>query len=438
MRISIFGLGYVGAVSAACLARDGHEVIGVDINPMKVQFINDGCSPISEESLDTLIRQGVEQGRLHATTDSRAAVLNSEISLICVGTPSHDNGSLDLTAVRRVCREIGEALAEKQGEHIVVVRSTVLPGTTHRVVVPELEQASSRRVGEGLGVCVAPEFLREGSSVEDFYHPPFTLIGQEEARVGERVARLFAAVEAPVIYTSIPVAEMVKYVCNAYHALKVAFANEIGAICKQLGIDSHEVMDIFCLDRKLNISTAYLRPGFAFGGSCLPKDLRALLYAGHHLDLQLPLLEAVLPSNELQIRRAWEMIQRTGKKQVGVLGLSFKPGTDDLRESPMVALTERLIGKGYTVWLYDRYVSWAKLHGANKAYIEREIPHISRLLCAELEEVVERSEVLVIGHRFPERDRLQALLRADQVVIDLVRLSPDGWHGPGRYEGICW
>lgn len=439
MRVSVFGLGYVGSVSAACLAQAGHEVVGVDVNPVKVEIINDGRSPVIETGLSELIGGQVAVGCLRATTDATSAVLETDISLVCVGTPSNTNGSLNLDFVERVCQDIGRALEQKKGYHVVVVRSTLLPGTTETLVIPTLELASGQKAGVDFGVCYNPEFLREGTSLNDFYHPPFTLIGQNESQAGDVTKSLYASLDAPLLMVSYRVAEMVKYVSNTFHALKICFANEIGNICKREGIDGHEVMDIFCLDRKLNISPAYLKPGFAFGGSCLPKDLRALLYRAGQLDLHLPVLEAVLPSNEKQLKHGIGLIRATGKKKIGVLGFSFKAGTDDLRESPMVELIETLIGKGYQVCVYDHNVSLAQLHGANKAYIEREIPHIAKLIRTSLEEVLSESEVIVIGHRAKEFNRVPELAQNGQIVIDLVRIMDDlPSVSDVYYNGICW
>jgi GDP-mannose 6-dehydrogenase len=437
MKLSVFGLGYVGCVSAACFAREGHEVVGVDVNPLKVGIINDGQSPIVEAGVGELIAEMRASGRLRATTDSRAAVLESDLSLVCVGTPSQPNGSLDLTYVKRVCQEIGAAIEEKRGRHIVVIRSTMLPGTIETVVVPTLEVYSGRKAGRDFGVCINPEFLREGTSIKDFYAPPFTLIGADDEEVSLVVGRLYAGVDAPLHVVAVKAAEMVKYACNCFHALKVSFANEIGNICKGLEIDSHEVMRVFCEDTKLNLSPYYLKPGFAFGGSCLPKDLRAINYKAKELDVEVPLLASILPSNRRQIERAIEMVLATGKRKVGVLGFSFKAGTDDLRESPMVSLIETLIGKGMQLAIYDRDVQLARLFGANKDYIEREIPHISQLMRAEINEVVEASDVLLIGNRADEFREVATLAREGQTIIDLVRLF-EGRTTGGDYEGICW
>ena len=437
-KISVFGLGYVGAVSLACLADNGHEVIGVDVNPLKVNIINEGRSPIIEHGLDELMCKGVESGSIRALTDSREAVHATELSIICVGTPSNSNGSLDLRYVQRVAHEIGEALAKKDAYHIVILRSTVLPGTTEEVVIPALEQASGKKCGVDFGVCFNPEFLREGSSIKDFYNPPFTVIGADEPKVAETVQQLYSGLSAPLQVVPIRVAEMVKYTCNAFHALKVTFANEIGNICKVSNIDSHKVMDIFCLDTKLNLSPYYLTPGFAFGGSCLPKDLRALLYHGRHFDQNLPVLESILPSNNLQVERAYRMVAQAGSKRVGVLGFSFKAGTDDLRESPIVELIEKLIGKGYQVQLYDKNVSLANLHGANRTYIEKEIPHIAQLMADTIDEVIESSDVILIGNGSPEFANVRERVNGHHIIIDLVRVVGRDAVSDERYQGIGW
>ena len=437
MKLSVFGLGYVGCVSAACFAKEGHEVWGVDVNSTKVEIINSGRSPIVEAGVGDLIGEMITLGRLRATTDSAEAVRNTELSLICVGTPSNQNGSLDLTYVKRVCQEIGAALEKKRERHTVVIRSTMLPGTIEGVVIPTLEVYSGKKAGRDFGVSINPEFLREGTSLKDFYAPPFTLIGADEEDVAASVRRLYSNIEAPLYVTRIRAAEMVKYACNCFHAVKVSFANEIGNVCKSLGIDSHEVMDVFCQDTKLNLSPYYLKPGFAFGGSCLPKDLRAVTYKAKELDVEVPLLRSVLQSNDGQIARAVEMVLRAGKRRVGVLGFSFKAGTDDLRESPMVAMIETLIGKGLQVALYDRDVSLARLFGANKEYIEREIPHISQLMRGSIEEVLEHAEVVVVGNRAEEFRDIESRLRAGQLLIDLVRVS-EGRTSDDSYQGICW
>ncbi|HEY8559748.1 MAG TPA: nucleotide sugar dehydrogenase [Pyrinomonadaceae bacterium] len=437
MKISVFGLGYVGAVSAACFAAEGHQVIGVDVNQTKVDIINAGNSPIIEEGIGELVRQAVDANRLRATLDVREAVENSDVSIVCVGTPSNDNGSLKLDYVERVSQQIGEAIAGKSSPHTVVMRSTMLPGTIASLVKPTLEKYSGKRCGTDYDVAINPEFLREGTSIKDFYAPPFTLIGADSEQTGEVVKSLYAKIDAPLYVTSLEAAEMVKYACNCFHGLKVSFANEIGNICKELGIDGHEVMDVFCKDTKLNLSPYYLKPGFAFGGSCLPKDLRALQYKAKELDLRVPVLEAALESNLLQIERAVQMIAKTGKKKVGVLGFAFKAGTDDLRESPLVAVIERLIGKGYDVKLYDKEVSIAKLVGANKDFIEGEIPHISNLMADTIEEVLAHSDLVLIGNSSPEFGAIDGLIKPHQIVVDLVRIF-DGRRSTPTYQGICW
>lgn len=437
-KISVFGLGYVGAVSVAVLADNGHEVIGVDINPTKVEMINAGQSPIIEKGMPELMAKGVAAGLIRATPDAEAAVHDSEISIICVGTPSNHNGSLNLTYVERVCEEIGSSLATKDEYHIVVARSTMLPGSTEEVVIPALERASGKRAGIDFGVGFNPEFLREGNSIEDFYDPPFTVIGSDSGQVAEAVSDLYSMLDAKTIIVPIKVAEMVKYASNAFHALKVTFANEIGNICKRQEIDSHQVMDIFVEDTKLNISPYYLKPGFAFGGSCLPKDLRALLYHARHFDQDAPVLESILPSNRRQIERAYQLVRRTNCKRIGVLGFSFKAGTDDLRESPIVELVERLIGKGYDVAIYDSNVALAKLQGANRAYINQEIPHIASLMRKSIEDVLAASEVVLIGNAAPEFRQILEQIGPQQTVIDLVRIVEDPGQANGQYTGICW
>jgi GDP-mannose 6-dehydrogenase len=436
--ISIFGLGYVGVVSLACLAENGHKVIGVDVNPLKADIINEGRSPIIEHGLEEMIRKGVASGDIHAMMDSREAVHNTDISFISVGTPSNGNGSLDLKYVENVAREIGKALADKDAYHIVILRSTVLPGTTEELLIPILEQESGKKCGVDFGVCFNPEFLRESTAVKDFYDPPFTVIGAEDEKVAEVVQGLYSMLDAPLRIIPIREAEMIKYACNAFHALKVTFANEIGSVCKAAGIDSHKVMEIFCLDTKLNLSPYYLKPGFAFGGSCLPKDLRALIYLSRHFDLSLPVLESIIPSNDLQVERAYRMITQAGSKRVGVLGFSFKAGTDDLRESPIVELIERLIGKGYDVQVYDKNVSLANLYGANRAYIEKEIPHIAQLMRDSIEDVIEGSDVIVIGNNSPEFQNVQSRYNGHHVTIDLVRAAGQEVVSNANYHGISW
>jgi GDP-mannose 6-dehydrogenase len=438
MKVSVFGLGYVGCVSAAAFADDGHDVVGVDVIGDKVDAVNAGRSPIVEPGLDDLLQRGVAEGRLRATTSTEDAVRSTDLSLICVGTPSRRNGSLDLTYLVRVCEEIGQVLRDKESYHVVVVRSTVLPGTTHAHVIPTLEAASGKKYGEGFGVSVNPEFLREGTAIKDFRQPPLTLVGHNHAADAAPTKALYQHIDAPLFSASIRVAEMMKYTSNAWHAVKVVFANEIGNLCKRVGVDSHEVMDIFCQDDKLNLSPYYLKPGFAFGGSCLPKDVRALQYRAKEVDLEMPLITSVLGSNRLQVQHAIDRIVDTGRKKIGLLGFSFKAGTDDLRESPMVILAEALLGKGYQLCIYDRNVSLARLVGANKQYINEQIPHLSRHLCESIDQVIETSDVIVIGNASPEFSEAVTRCRPNQVVIDLVRIPLDFSQVTAQYDGICW
>ncbi len=437
MEISIFGLGYVGAVSAGCLAQDGHTVIGVDPYQPKVDLINAGQTPVIEEDIGEIIATAVKDRRLSATTDVQHAIENSEISLICVGTPSQANGSLDLKYVRAVCEQIGSALKSKDAFHVVVARSTMLPGSMRAVVIPTLEEYSGKKAGVDFGVCNNPEFLRESTAVYDYYNPPKTVIGETDSKAGDQLARIYEHLDAPLIRTSVETAEMVKYTDNVWHALKVGFANEIGNISKALGIDGHEVMNIFCTDTKLNLSPYYMKPGFAFGGSCLPKDVRALTYKARSMDVNTPILNAIIPSNQAQVEKGIAMVTDKGNKKVGILGFSFKAGTDDLRESPMVEVIERLIGKGYELCLYDKNVRIASLVGANKDYILNKIPHISKLMVESIDEVLSRSETIIIGNGSKEFADIDARLNGSQVIVDFVRLG-DRLPESDRYDGICW
>jgi len=437
MRVSIFGLGYVGAVSAACLAECGHEVVGVDPNTAKVELINSGRAPVVEAELAELTRRAVAEKRLRATTDPLSAVLETDITFVCVPTPSQTNGNLDFRYLERVCTEIGAALREKSAFHVVVVRSTILPGTLKGLAIPTLECASGRRVGEDFGVCHNPEFLRESTAVADFRNPPKTVIGASDSRSGDIVQSLYEGFPGPVIRCAIEVGEMVKYADNSWHATKITFANEIGKICKSLGLDSHAVMDIFCKDAKLNLSPYYLKPGFAFGGSCLPKDLRAITYHARSHDVSTPLLNSLMFSNGEQIEQGIAMVLAARRKKVGVLGFSFKAGTDDLRESPLVEVIERLIGKGFDLRLYDRNVNLAKLTGANREYIMKSIPHIERLMVTSVQQVLEHADVIVIGNKGEEFTGLAEHLRPEQLVIDFVRIRQiEERHA--NYAGICW
>ena len=437
--VSIFGLGYVGTVTAACLAKRGIRVTGVDLNSSKVEMLESGRSPIVEPSVADLIAECRKACRLHATTDAQKAVLETDISFLCVGTPSLRNGKLDLGNIAPVCTEIGQALAKKDSFHLIVLRSTVLPGTAETIVVPALEKASGKKMGKDFGVCVNPEFLREGTAVADFLEPSITIIGASDPAHSRILRELYSWVPGKVFETSFRAAEMVKYVCNAWHAVKVAFANEVGTMAKGLGVDAEAVLEVFSADTKLNISPSYLKPGFAFGGSCLPKDMRALNYRAKELDLELPLFESVLTSNDAHLDRAFDLILNTGRKNISILGLSFKAGTDDLRESPQVQLVKRLIGEGFRLKIWDDNVSLGRLIGSNRQYIENVIPHIGSLLSSDLEQVVKDAEVVVIATRGIERKRLETHLRPQHIVIDLVNLESARRPAAGKaYEGLCW
>ncbi len=437
MRIGVFGLGYVGTVSAACLAHDGHEVLGVDPVKIKVELINEGRSPIIEADLDGIIHSTVKAGRLRALQDPAHAVQNTDLSLICVGTPSQPNGDLEITYIRRVCEQIGQALRSKAGWHVVAVRSTILPGTMRETVIPTLEKFSGRVAGNDFGVCHNPEFLREGSAVKDFREPPKTVIGELNQASGEMLAELYRGIEAPLFRTDLETAEMVKFVDNPWHALKIGFANEIGNLCKSFGVDSRQVMDIFCRDTKLNISSAYLKPGFAFGGSCLSKDLRALASRAGTRNLELPILTSILPSNEKQIARGVQLIADAGHQRVGILGFSFKAGTDDLRESPVIEVIERLIQAGFDLRIYDQNVSMARLVGSNREFILKHIPHISGLMVEEMGAVLQHAQTVVIGNNDPSFQSVPQRLREDQVLVDFVGISHPT-RDKSKYAGICW
>jgi GDP-mannose 6-dehydrogenase len=437
MKITIVGLGYVGTVVAGCLAKNGHDVVGADIEPRKVELVNQGKSPIVEPAIGEILREQVAFGRLAATTDVAAAVRQADMAMICVGTPSNAHGSIELQYLRRVCEEIGTALRDHPGAPIIVVRSTVLPGTTRQHAIPVLEAASGLRAGADFGVCFNPEFLREGCAVNDFYDPPKTVIGELNRASGDALAAIYAGFPGALVRTDLETAEMVKYTDNAWHALKIGFANEIGNIGKAFGVDAHQVMDIFCKDRKLNISPTYLRPGFAFGGYCLPKDLRALVSAARKMEVTTPILSSVLPSNELQLERGLNAVVGAGHRKVGILGISFKAGTDDLRESPLVELTERLLGKGFDIKVYDRNVNLAKVSGANRTYILERIPHLSRLMVDSMDELLEHAETVVVGNADEEFVDLPRFTCEGQVVIDLCRISK-GRSVQGVYEGLCW
>lgn len=436
--ISIFGLGYVGTVTATCLAYKGHRVIGVDLSRTKVEAMQAGRNPIVEPGLADLIGKAHATGLLEATLDPEYAVLNSEISFLCVGTPSLRNGKLDLGHIEPVCEEIGAILQKKNSPHLVVLRSTVLPGTAETIVIPTLERSSGKKLGDGLKVCVNPEFMREGTAVADFLEPIVTVIGTADSKQSALLREVYDWVPGHLFETSFRSSEMVKYVCNAWHAVKVSFANEVGTLAKELGVDPGAVVDIFMADTKLNISSTYLKPGFAFGGSCLPKDVRALNYRAKELDLNLPLLQSILPSNEQHLDRAVDMVLATGKKKIGVLGLSFKAATDDLRESPQVRLIKRLLGEGCSIKIWDDNVSLGRLLGSNREYIEQTIPHIGQLLENDLAQMMCDAEVIVIGTRGICRDQLLQYLHPNHVVLDLVNLERERRPAAAHYEGICW
>jgi len=434
MNISIFGLGYVGCVSLGCLAKNGHNVVGVDVSQTKVDLINSGKPTIIEKDIDSIIAEQFAAGRISATRDFADAVRQTEVSIICVGTPSSPDGHLNLDYIFTTARQIGEGMKDKDGFHVVAIRSTVMPGTNQKVG-EIIEEASGKKRNEGFAMVSNPEFLREGTAVSDYYKPPVTVIGSDSERGLDIMSEIYSAVEAPIERTEVEVAEMIKYVNNSFHALKITFANEVGNIAKKLGIDSHKVMELFCKDTHLNLSPYYLKPGFAYGGSCLPKDLKGLRTLAHDLYLVSPVIDAVEASNENQKRIAFEMITNAGSKKVGILGLSFKEGTDDLRYSPIVEVTERLLGKGYQVRIFDRNVNLSKLVGANREYIDHHLPHLADLITDDLDSVIGDSEVLVVSHKNAEfREPLRQIV--DKPIIDLVRLFETT--DQPNYQGICW
>jgi GDP-mannose 6-dehydrogenase len=426
MKIAIFGLGYVGSVSAACLASAGHDVIGVDVDQHKLALIRQGRSPVTEPGLDELLAAGLASGRLRVTEDTADAVQHSDVALVCVGTPSRRNGSIEMAFLESVMEELGRAIAARSTYYVVGVRSTLVPGALEGRLIPLLERASDKRVGVDVGVCVNPEFLREGSAIADFGKPPFTIIGETDRHGGDVLQAIYDHLHAPVHRVRPDEASMVKYASNVFHAMKVAFANEVGAVSQHLGIDGRQVMRIFCEDRELNISPRYLRPGFGFGGSCLPKDLRAMVYAAKEMDLVTPLLGSVIASNDAHIQRVVDAVLDTGKRRVALLGLSFKVGSDDLRESPFVRLAEAMIGKGVTVCICDPDVSLGNLFGRNRAYIDERLPHVAQLLAEDWEDVVRGADVVIVGKHLPGLERLPQVLRADQTVVDLVGLEISG------------
>jgi GDP-mannose 6-dehydrogenase len=437
-RISVFGIGYVGTVSAACLARDGHEVMAVDVNSDKVDILNQGLSPIIEPRLGESIRAGVRAGRLKATTDAAVAIASTDISFICVGTPSQENGSLETAFVSRVAQKIGENISKSDNFHYVVMRSTMLPGTMEKLIIPILERSSGKQAGRGFGLAYFPEFLREGTAVADYDDPGTIVFGvDDDPKTLRRLMDLHSKFSVTPRVMSIRAAEAVKYANNAWHATKISFANELGLLCKAMGVDSHEVMNTLVSDTKLNISPAYLKPGFAFGGSCLPKDVSALRYAGRSVDIDTPLLDAVLQANENQIRSAFRLVEATGKRRIGLVGLSFKPETDDLRYSPLVEIAERLIGRGYELAIYDSNIRLSRLTGVNRDYLTRRLPHISCLLRETMSDLVAFAEVLVIGNRQEFQKYSFPLIDLEKIVVDLVRIRPEKQSGI-NYRGICW
>ncbi|MDI4231370.1 nucleotide sugar dehydrogenase [Bradyrhizobium sp. Arg237L] len=437
-RICVFGIGYVGTVSAACLARDGHDVVAVDVNQDKVNVLNRGLSPIIEPKLAESIGSGVSAGRLKATTDSSAAVSSTDISLVCVGTPSQENGSLETSFLTRVAQEIGESIRKTTNFHSVVMRSTMLPGTMENVVIPILERSSGKKAGQDFGVAYLPEFLREGTAIADYDDPGTIVIGVDDDPLTlRRLMEIHERFAVTPLVLSIRAAEAVKYANNAWHATKISFANEMGLLCKAMGVDSHEVMNVLVADKKLNISPAYLKPGFAFGGSCLPKDVSALRYAGRNVDVDTPLLDAVLQANENQIRSAFRLVAATGKRRIGLVGLSFKPDTDDLRYSPMLEIAERLIGRGYELAIYDSNVRLSQLTGVNRDHLTSRLPHIACLLREKMSDVAAFADVLVVGNRKEFLKNSLVLNGHDKVIIDLVRISPEK-QTADDYRGICW
>ncbi len=437
MRVSIFGAGYVGVVSSACLASAGHQVIAVDPNEEKINIVNQGRSPIVEEGLEELLLDAHQRGALRGSHDVGEAIANSDLSFVCVGTPSRANGSLDTQYVQKVCEEIGQQLAWKSDFHSVVIRSTVLPNTMRDLVIPTLEQASGKAAGTDFGIAFYPEFLREGTAIEDYFRPEISVFGVRDDITLTRLRELTSAVSAKEIATEIEIAEGVKYACNCWHAVKISFANEVGNVFKSADVDSHKVMEILCMDRRLNISPAYLRPGYAFGGSCLPKDLRAIRYLAKQNDVSTPLLSATLLANQQQVDRAFDMIAHQGLRKVGMLGLSFKAGTDDLRESPLVELAERLLGKGYDLRIFDRNVDVSALIGSNLKFVQSRLQHLSSLMQDDLDEIIDRSDVIIVGNGDAGFRDVPSRLRPDQKLIDLVRVDAQRVSDE-QYHGICW
>lgn len=435
MEVSIFGLGYVGCVSLGCLAQNGHSVIGVDVVKNKVDLINLGKPTIVEKDIDKIIHEQFKNGRIKATMNYKEAVKSSDISLICVGTPSSPHGQLDLRYVFKVAEEIGEAIKNKKGFHVVAIRSTVFPGTNKKVG-EIIESVSGKKRNSDFGIVSNPEFLREGTAVKDYYNPPVTVLGSDSERALEIMVKLYKDLNGPIEKVQIEVAEIIKYINNSFHALKITFANEVGNICKKLNIDSHEVMRLFVMDKQLNISPYYLKPGYAYGGSCLPKDLKGLRTIAHDQYLLTPVLTAIEESNIYQKQLAYDMVVETRKKKIGIIGLSFKAGTDDLRYSPTVELAERLLGRGYKIAIYDKNVNYTRLTGTNKDYIDYHLPHLSKLISGDLDSVVNFSEVLLITQKDTNINNKFYEKHSDKIFIDFINIRPDTTKV--SYEGICW
>lgn len=437
-KISVFGLGYVGTVSLACLARDGHEMTGVDIDPGKLELLRSGQAPIVETGIQELTRAVIRGGTVTVTDCVRDAILTTDLSFVCVGTPARGNGNQDLSAITRIAGQIGAVLPEKGSHHVIVIRSTVKPGTVEEIIQPVIEASSGLQAGRDFSLCFQPEFLREGTSVNDYDHPPLTVVGTGDEYAVDVLRSVFGHLPCEFVHTSVRTAEMLKYACNAFHAMKVTFANEIGRVSQAVGVDPQEVMKLLCMDRQLNISTAYLRPGFAFGGSCLPKDLKALLYLAKNNDIELPMLASILPSNAAHIEHAIDSVLSTGKRSIGMIGLSFKSGTDDLRESPLVIMAERFIGKGLQLCIYDPVVNVARLIGANRRFIEESIPHIASLMTDDLDTLVRNADVLIVGMKSSDvLATLKAHTRPDQLLLDIAGLADRDAHRAG-YRGVCW
>lgn len=439
MRVLTWGLGYVGTVSAACLAQLGHEVIGVEPNLSKVKMLNAGQSPVKEPGLDSLVSKTVAEGRLRATSDGISLVPWADVSLICVGTPSEADGSLMLSHLRKVAADIGGGLRHATNYHVVALRSTVFPGTARNTLGRILEEQSGRDIGRDFGVAMNPEFMRETNAVDDFYTPSYTVIGALDSQSGDRIEDLYRPIHSRVFRVSLEEAEILKLCSNAFHALKIGFANEVGRLCDEIRIDSHAVMQLICADNKLNISPAYLKPGFAFGGSCLPKDVRSLTSHARRLGVELPILEGILPSNRLQIQTARCKVLQTGARRVGVLGLSFKPNTDDLRESPIIDLIRYLWQDGIDVLVHDPDVKPEEMLGSNREYLERQLPQIGRILRSELDDVFEKAEVIIVGQKRPEFTARLKALNGNVTVLDLVRMSEDpAFINEAKYREMSW